>query len=553
MVKVEFLVLGAVSDNAVGEKVTIAHVDEPGTTTALAIVEGSDIKAYAVASESGLKSEGTISGDELFNKVPEKHHEGFEGKIAEIPNARMMIVDIDLDMFAEKKEDSTNSRTEFELTVSGSIRSYQAKSAVIKAFRSGVRTKVALTNGEAEDNGILLTYDGMLADRRGNPAKAGIVRPAGNEELEELKQLLEAAGKLEGQVTAAEDSSYTLLVKVDHAIVHAVATGQPIPNLDNVKARLVSEGIKSEEIIDDVVSMLQHYGVDADTIIEVLETYKAYEPEYEELIPKKPTTEFIDEGYYIFDTMAYVLEGSRKGIRLVGPKGTGKNLLEEWAGYLLQRPLFDQPVTIDTDRYELLGSKTADVHIDENGNGTTKIVFDPENLIKAMECGGIINLDEVNMASASVMALMNPVLDRRSYIDVSGYGRVVADENFMVFATMNEAYAGTQELNAATQDRFATLIFDANKSIMPILDSHEDTKDADDADKKVANQLFEGMSRMIQGQDLSKDAETIRGFIAAVSIARRIGIRRGLIQNVVNNVNDEDTRQQIRDFIVTII
>lgn len=550
---VEFLELPG-ADLVVGEEVTIANVEEQGTQKALAIIFAGNVKmAYAVAATAGLSQNNLTCGDELFDKIPEDKRDGFTGKIHSMLSQGRFAVEVDLAQFADKKTQSADpTRKAFEFKVAGSVRSYGAKNAVIKAFRSGAKVHVVLSAGSEEDNGVALSYDGMLTDRRGNPAKAGVIRTNDVDELKELQELIEAMGEIKGLVTEAEDSSYTLSVVVDQAVVQAIQAGEPIPDIQNVKERLVQEGIRSEEIIDDVVEMLQHYGVDTQTIIDVLETFKDY-GEYNNLVPSKPETQFIDENYFIFDSIAYIMEKSRRGIRFVGPKGTGKNLLEEWLGYLLQRPLFDQPITIDTDKYELLGSKTADVVIDENGNGSTKIVFDPENLIKAMEVGGFINMDEVNMASAAVLALLNPVLDRRSYIDVSGYGRVVAHENFMMFATMNEAYAGTQELNAATQDRFATLIFDANESIMPILDSHEDTKEADKSDKETANQLFEGMSRMIKGQDLSKDAETIRGFIAAVSIAKRIGIRRGLVQNVVNNINDEDTRQQVRDFIDTII
>lgn len=538
----------------VGQEVFISNVEEQGTETALAITNMiGDKLAYAVAAEKGLSQNNLTTGEELFNNVPEDKRSSFKGRIQSQLQHGRFAVEVDLSQFSEKQTTTQNAgRKEFELKVAGSVRDYKAKNAVIKAFRSGVKVQVVLTAGSEEDNGVELAYDGMLTDRRGNPAKAGVIRTNDVDELKALQELIEAVGEIKGVVTDAEDSSYTLSVVVDQSIVQAVEAGEPIPDIENVKERLVNEGIRSAEVIDDVVEMLKHYGVDTQTIIDVLETFKDY-GEYNSLVPSKPKTQFIDENYFIFDSIAYVMEKSRRGIRFVGPKGTGKNLLEEWLGYLMQRPLFDQPITIDTDKYELLGSKTADVVIDENGNGSTKIIFDPENLIKAMEVGGFINMDEVNMASAAVLALLNPVLDRRSYIDVSGYGRVVAHDNFMMFATMNEAYAGTQELNAATQDRFATLIFDANETIMPILDSHEDTKDADKSDKNIANQLFEGMSRMIKGQDLSKDAETIRGFIAAVSIAKRIGIRRGLIQNVVNNINDEDTRQQVRDFIDTII
>ena len=551
---VEFILLGGFEFGS-GEKVTIANVEEQGTETALAIVDdGGNILAYAVAANAGLSRNDLVSGDDLFTKIPEDKLDGFVGKVADTLSKGRIAVEVDLAQFQAKgNATSTPGRTTFTLKVAGSVRDASAKNAVIKAFRSGVKVVVKLKADEEVENGIAISYDGQLTDRRGNPANAGIIRPASLEEIEELQELVEAMGEVNGVVTETEDSSYTIQIAVENKIIDAVKAGEPVPDIEDAKERLIKEGIKTEEELDQLVEDFQRYGVETDAIIEVLETYKAYPADVSTLIPTRPTTIFIDENYFVNDVVAYVLEGSRKGIRLVGPKGTGKNLLEEWAAYLLQRPLYDQPITIDTDRYELLGSKTADVFIDENGNGTTKIVFDPENLIKAMEHGGIINLDEVNMASASVMALLNPVLDRRSYIDVSGYGRVVADSNFMVFATMNENYAGTQELNAATQDRFATLIFDANESIMSIFDSHEDTKDANQGDKDVANQLFEGMTRMIKNQDLSKDAETIRGFIAAVSIARRIGIRRALIQNVVNNINDEDTRDQVRGFIDTII
>jgi len=538
----------------VGTKVEIKETSVPGKDKVLGLFFDGEEVGYVIASKRHASQLNLESEEELYKEISDENaKKGFTGIVSDSLPSNRYVIEVDMKQFKKTHAPAPSGTSlKLELKVSGSVREYQAKSAVIKAFKAGRTVYVDLKKGESSDNGIEITFPEMLEDRKGNPAKAGVIRTDSNEELTQLKEILDAGVSLKGAVVSSEDSSYVIEVKVDNEITTAIESGAPIPDVENIKERLVSEGITSDVIVDDVVSYLQKNGVPVSTIMKVLNSYKKYDEDAAAYIPKKPSTEFVDEGRFVNRSVSYVLAGPTNPVRFTGEAGTGKNLLITTLAWIFQRPLFEKAVNAEIDKFDLLGSKTTDIKLDDKGNQQTSIVFEAETFIKAMEVGGFCNLDEINTGNPGVLTLIHPVIDGRSYIDVPGYGRVRADENFGIFSTMNVGYAGTQQLNKATRDRFTTLVFEPNKSIRSILESHSDTRDASVQNMEIADKLYRGMHQMVEDQELDDDCLTVRGFIKAVKFSELLGIREALIDNVANNIDEPEYRQQVIDYIDTV-
>lgn len=106
-------------------------------------------------------------------------------------------------------------------------------------------------------------------------------------------------------------------------------------------------------------------------------------------------------------------------------------------------------------------------------------------LTKFMKNGGIFVVDEINMAPADVLAILNPILDdERKLVLVQKDGEIIhAHQNFFLIATMNLDYEGTKPLNEALRDRFFCLEFGYNKKAEKQLIKKENTKILEVAEK----------------------------------------------------------------------
>lgn len=532
-----------------------AHFGEQNGDKEAISIYGADGEgvAYAASQVVGNALEsGASYGAALYKEVPvAKQNNPIKGEVVTLLTSGMIVKFV----VGEPKKVKSSAERRFELKVGGSIRDYKAKAHVLKAFKAGTSVELKLTEGDKSDNGIAITYSGMLQDSLGNDVKAGAIRVNSDEqsELDELVVLVKEMGEVTANVISSERSSYTISVVIEADVAEAVKSGQPIPDLDTIKEQLIQDGISTEETLDEVIQYLQKYGVKVSKIRKVLETYKAYEDKDAAYIPKKPTTEFVDDGGFVNRSITYLLAGSTNPLRFTGEAGTGKNLLVTTLAWVFQRPLFEKAVNAELDKFDLLGSKSTDIAVDANGNQVTSIVFEVETFIRAMQVGGFCNLDEINTGNPGVLTLIHPVIDGRSYIDVPGYGRVKSDPNFNLFSTMNVGYAGTNPLNKATRDRFTTLSFEPNESILRILKSHADTRDCDEAIMSAADQLYRGMHKMVEDQELDEDCLTVRGFIRAVRFAEDNGVRESLIDNVANNIDEPGYREDVINFIDTIV
>ena len=113
------------------------------------------------------------------------------------------------------------------------------------------------------------------------------------------------------------------------------------------------------------------------------------------------------------------------------------------------------------EAYEALSGKVFSKAVEIRGRSNVsdscvKYKYIPSNVIRAIQNGWVIELQEVNAVNQqSVLHCMFDVLEKSSIGVISTInGDVYRHPDFICFATMNEGYAGTHELNDAFANRF---------------------------------------------------------------------------------------------------
>ena len=137
---------------------------------------------------------------------------------------------------------------------------------------------------------------------------------------------------------------------------------------------------------------------------------------------------------------------------ITGLSGNGKTLMIEQVCARQKRECFRVNITKQTDEDDLLGGFRL-----VNGN----TVWQDGPVVSAMKCGGVLLLDEVDLASANIMCLQ-PVLEGKG-VFLKKIGQwVTPSAGFTVFATANTKgkgsddgrFIGTGIMNEAFLDRF---------------------------------------------------------------------------------------------------
>lgn len=448
----------------------------------------------------------------------------------------------------EKNSKSIGSR-KIEFQVRGALCDHPGKKYVLQDYLAGKEVVIDLALNDAQDD-IVMSYqkvEGTIGE---------IVR---NEEDEQGFQTILQALKsmtLTGTIAGrkGKGSDYLIEVEVDQEELEAAITGVKIEKVTDVVNRLKTDKVTSADTLKEIVAYLQSQGIDSTLIKAVLNRHKVYDAEFVSYISEKPRTPYIDKEHVLPRIISYVLGGT--AVRLNGDASTGKNVLLDTLSWVFQTPLFQKPVSAQIDKFDLLGSKTVNSSVDENGNQLNEVAFEEDLVLKAMRCGGFYNLDEVNLGPSEVLELLNSVLDYRKAIDVSNYKRVVAAEGFNAFATMNPSnYVGTRELNEAFASRFMTIVFGPADSIIDLLEVHDRAEGVSKENIGIVNQVYQAIYNLVKNKEtVDAKALSFRLYAEAAHYSQNpyIGIRESLIDSVANILDDVDQRSYVIDAIDAI-
>ena len=182
----------------------------------------------------------------------------------------------------------------------------------------------------------------------------------------------------------------------------------------------------------------------------VEESIVAYHNPTENLVPSKDPL-YVPFGHFN-DVYSIIKSGMYYPAFITGLSGNGKTFMVEQACAKAKREFFRVNITVETDEDDLLGHYAL---IDGN------TVWQDGPVVKAMERGAILLLDEIDLASSKIMCLQ-PVLEGKGVFLKKVNRFVSPSKGFNVLATANTKgkgsddgrFIGTNVLNEAFLERF---------------------------------------------------------------------------------------------------
>jgi len=168
------------------------------------------------------------------------------------------------------------------------------------------------------------------------------------------------------------------------------------------------------------------------------------------LVPAKDPN-FVKFGFYN-DLKTIVGSKMFYPVFITGLSGNGKTHGAQQVCAALKRECITIPITVETDESDLLGDKTL---VDGN------IRFVPGPVVRAMETGAVLILDEIDLASNKIMCLQS-IIDGKGVFLKKDNRFVIPKKGFTVIATANTKgkgsddgrFIGTNVLNEAFLERF---------------------------------------------------------------------------------------------------
>ena len=187
-----------------------------------------------------------------------------------------------------------------------------------------------------------------------------------------------------------------------------------------------------------------------ESVVEETEAVMAYHNPTESLVPNKDPL-YVPFGHFN-DIYSIVKSGMYYPAFVTGLSGNGKTFMIEQACAKAKREFFRVNITVETDEDDLLGHYAL-----IEGN----TVWQDGPVVKAMERGAVLLLDEIDLASSKIMCLQ-PVLEGNGVFLKKVNRFVSPSKGFTVLATANTKgkgsedgrFIGTNILNEAFLERF---------------------------------------------------------------------------------------------------
>ena len=336
-------------------------------------------------------------------------------------------------------------------------------------------------------------------------------------------------------------------VTPDGAVYVSIAKEAEVAEKKKKKTQALIETISkmfglSENEVWERMDYLMSNDISGKSAFKIFKSYVKYKDDVEAKVPKKPRIPFIDNNGILKQAIANINIGSH--LMLEGLMGTGKNVLAETLAWLYKRPLYEFSMNSGVNNMDLLGSMSM-----ENGN----VVFKRSNIIEAFEEGGVIVLDEFNIALPHVLSVFNSLLDERRRMNVPGYKAVDAHKNFIAIGTQNPDYIGTFEGNQATLNRFYKISFTEGADIEEIIKRSVEMDNNDDF-LQTANWLCEKIILGVKDGAIAQECINIRGFIKAAKLYKEegFGVKEALQGAVVGSIGESSDRDYVNELLKNI-
>ncbi|MBD1379007.1 ATP-binding protein [Metabacillus arenae] len=237
-----------------------------------------------------------------------------------------------------------------------------------------------------------------------------------------------------------------------------------------------------------------------------------------------------------------------KNVLLKGPTGSGKTKLAETLSQVFVQPMHSINCSVDLDAEALIGYKT--IHSNES---RTSIEFVSGPVIKAMEKGHLLYIDEINMAKPETLPILNGVLDYRKMITNPFTGEVVrAIEGFGVIAAINEGYVGTVPLNEALKNRFVVIEvpYIQGGQLKTVLSEQSKLQN-----EKLLNQfvtLSSDLITQVQNGQVSEEAASIRALLDTCDLAQYLPPLRAIERGIIDKLEDDREKAAVRNIAETL-
>jgi hypothetical protein len=181
---------------------------------------------------------------------------------------------------------------------------------------------------------------------------------------------------------------------------------------------------------------------------------------------------------------------------LVGSPGTGKTKMLHAIAEMCGMPIYTIPISKNTEE---------DVFEGKNKVIEGKIAYVETDFIKAYENGGIIVLEEINLADpAVIMGSIGQAMERPFVVKKDGYINIRRHPMCVIVATMNTGTAGSKKVNQALSSRFKQTITleDPTQSIFTqILFSHYPKKTV----CKWVYNAYQKIKRYLASPDINRE------------------------------------------------
>lgn len=340
------------------------------------------------------------------------------------------------------------------------------KSDKIRYITQSIKDKI---KAEIEDYGLKSVYSLFGIDKPTEPAAASW-EPSATDTITEPDTV--TAATAEPIMTSATVDTPTISQPDRDDLAKSMLSMQE--TINKGFERMIQKNPYEDAIVQGVISKAKAVSVDSITegIKTELDSY--IKAEYGAL-PKtiqiaspagisKPTTGIFHK---TFEKIVNIINADVP-LMLVGPAGSGKShTLEQAAKALGLDFYFTNAVT---QEYRLSG------FIDANGQ------YHETEFYQAFVNGGIFFLDEVDASIPEALIMLNAAIANK-YFDFPT-GMVRAHKNFRVVAAGNTygigasaQYVGRSQLDGATLDRFAQVLFDYDSNVESQLASSEELYD----------------------------------------------------------------------------